>query len=300
MTRRTLAIATLLGAIVYIGGCGPSAELTPQQKLERGWEAMRAANVSTARLMFEDALVTSKPDPATHAYALYSMAAALALPQVSPDVDRAVKLLDEAIQIDPADNTKPWAMLMKARLPDLRDVGVDDLEKLVEPKARPLYREVIEKYPDHLAGDEATAYLITSLVVERDTASLEEAVKLANRLTSRRPDSPWASYVMQMKSSALRVLGRYEERLQVEQDALALAEKNNKVGTTQFIGMYWNIGIIAEFEVGDFEIARKFYNRIITEYPTEQRVFSAKYALKRLDRVEAELRAEIAKERGAQ
>lgn len=52
----------------------------------------------------------------------------------------------------------------------------------------------------------------------------------------------------------------------------------------------------AEFDLGDFTLAREFYQKLIKEYPTDQRVFPAKLALKRMDETEAKIRAEIGKE----
>ena len=49
---------------------------------------------------------------------------------------------------------------------------------------------------------------------------------------------------------------------------------------------------MAEFGAGDFGVAREYYRKLIAEYPDEQRVFLAKQELKRMDELEARLRAE--------
>ena len=60
---------------------------------------------------------------------------------------------------------------------------------------------------------------------------------------------------------------------------------------------YWNIATTAEFEVGDFDLARVYYTRLIEEYPQDIRVFGCQQALGRMDRVEEELLKEIEEEK---
>ena len=54
--------------------------------------------------------------------------------------------------------------------------------------------------------------------------------------------------------------------------------------------LYWEIATIAEFEAGDFAVARKYYKGLVDEYPQDQRRWGARLALERLDAVEAKLR----------
>ncbi|HPY62737.1 MAG TPA: hypothetical protein PLJ22_06290, partial [Kiritimatiellia bacterium] len=55
---------------------------------------------------------------------------------------------------------------------------------------------------------------------------------------------------------------------------------------------YWNLATIAEFEVGDFDLARHYYNKLLEAYPTDIRVYGCKQALARMDALEAQIRAE--------
>ena len=55
---------------------------------------------------------------------------------------------------------------------------------------------------------------------------------------------------------------------------------------------YWYIAVVAEFEVGDFETARKYYRLLMTEYPRDRRNFGAKTAIERMDALEEKLRKE--------
>jgi hypothetical protein len=46
---------------------------------------------------------------------------------------------------------------------------------------------------------------------------------------------------------------------------------------------YYRIASVAEKKAGAPEIARKYYKRLIEEYPTDLHLFNCKQALKRLD-----------------
>jgi hypothetical protein len=58
--------------------------------------------------------------------------------------------------------------------------------------------------------------------------------------------------------------------------------------------LYWRVATLAEFELGDFDLARENYRKIIAEYPTEQLVFLCKQELKRMDALEEKLRGQEA------
>ncbi len=49
--------------------------------------------------------------------------------------------------------------------------------------------------------------------------------------------------------------------------------------------IYWMIGSISEFKLGDLECASQYYNKLVSEYPHNGRVFTAQLALKRIDSI---------------
>jgi hypothetical protein len=86
-----------------------------------------------------------------------------------------------------------------------------------------------------------------------------------------------------------------ELRLRAEENALKTYEIDPTNPSAELGWFYWTVATIAEFEVGDFDTARKYYRKLLAEYPHDQMVFGAKQALKRMDDLEAKLRAEIAR-----
>jgi hypothetical protein len=55
---------------------------------------------------------------------------------------------------------------------------------------------------------------------------------------------------------------------------------------------YWSIAVVAEFEAGDFDTARKYYKLLMGEYPRDRRNFGALKAIERMNALEEKLRME--------
>ncbi len=53
---------------------------------------------------------------------------------------------------------------------------------------------------------------------------------------------------------------------------------------------YWNIAYAAEFDAGNFALAREYYRRLMNEYPQDIRIFGVRRALERMEAIEAALR----------
>ena len=83
-----------------------------------------------------------------------------------------------------------------------------------------------------------------------------------------------------------------EKRLWAEERSLETTEVDPTNPFTEFAWQYWNLATIAEFEVGDFALARHYYNLLLEKYPTDIRVYGCKQALARMDALEAKIRAE--------
>ena len=56
---------------------------------------------------------------------------------------------------------------------------------------------------------------------------------------------------------------------------------------------YWLLATTAEFEAGDFAVAREFYQKLLDEYPQDVRCYGAQQGLKRMDEMEARIRDEL-------
>ena len=76
-----------------------------------------------------------------------------------------------------------------------------------------------------------------------------------------------------------------EEKLRSLIKALETKEIDPLNPRMENAGAYWEVAVTAEFQAGDFITAKKFYQRLIDEYPQERRRFAAIFAIKRIDRI---------------
>ena len=91
---------------------------------------------------------------------------------------------------------------------------------------------------------------------------------------------------------AYTTLGDQEKRLEAEINSFETTEVDPSDPFIEFAWAYWNLATIAEFEVGDFDLARHYYNLLLEKYPTDIRVYGCKQALRRMAALEASIRAE--------
>jgi tetratricopeptide (TPR) repeat protein len=150
---------------------------------------------------------------------------------------------------------------------------------------------VIEQYPGTAAAEEAF-FFRQSLRLE--TLKEEDAREAARELTEHLKNDGKGK----IRTALYALLGRAHETLKQYPEALAAliasldAKENDPANPNQNnILEYYRIGMMAQFDVGDFAIARKYYERFLKEYPRDQRAFSVSMLLKHLEATEAALRA---------
>mgnify|MGYP001610648910 CR=1 FL=1 len=105
------------------------------------------------------------------------------------------------------------------------------------------------------------------------------------------PESKVLGPVYSLMTECYSTLGNPEKRLACEIKALEHRELDPNNPRADNSGAYWKIANLAEFRAGDFETARKYYGKLLEEYPTDQKGFATEKALERLNRTEALLKA---------
>ena len=132
-------------------------------------------------------------------------------------------------------------------------------------------------------------YLQSIRVQTLNPDQVRDAADALEGFVLRYPESQFMSAVQALLSACYEVLKKPELQLAAEiraLDTIPVDASNPKVENS---GRYWRIATIAEFEAGDFETARRFYRRLIDEYPQDIRIYASEQALKRMDALEAEL-----------
>ncbi len=273
------------------GGCAePQMEGTPDEALESAWDYYILGEFEAAIGVFTLVREAISPDDERYTQALYGLATTwnLRRPRNNPDIAREYYL--EVLERDPDSEAAAYSLLALARMKHLVPVGQDPDYDAV----RRAYQRVIDQFPDHPAGHEAFIYLqsIYAAMLEPDAA--RRAVVALRDFMERWPDTGFTSAAWSLKSVCYDTLDEPADKLKAEIMAFKTEEVDPQNPFHDNAWRYWTIAVVAEFDAGDFETARTYYRRLIEEYPTDIRKYSATQALERMDAKEAELRAEIA------
>jgi len=290
----------LLTAIV--SGCNEGRG-SGEPQLQQAWSLLRVGERKSADKTFEE-VFTSSSSTVDRAWALYGRAMTRINEADEKSLTEADQFLDQALKVDPDGETAPWVLLAKARQQSLRlEMARDQL--ISEPKnqiaaeqvatlregAELQYSQVISTFPDHPAGDEAASFFVTSLIDRNDPAFATRAISTIDEFAKRRNNSKWLVVMYSLRARADRVLNDAEGRLASEMFVLETIKRLDPSAIPDLSHSYFTIATTAEFQVGDFTTARTYYQKFIDEYPKEQRVFTAKQALVRMDKFEAQLLA---------
>ena len=293
--RRYFQIAMIfglvaLGCAALVVGCRPGEAVSSSSRIAAGWERFAQNDFTLALAEFEAALA-ALPDPSpARLQALYGLATTWNLRRPGENPERATRLYHEVIAAAPDDDLAAWSMLALARMPLLAPgAAVERPDPVALDKA---YQEVIDRFPFHEAGEQA---FLLQQAVRLETSQPEQArstLAALDGFLKTHPNSPYTSGAWQLIGHACKLLDLPERRL----EAVLQDWKTAELNPGQDLALtYWRIATVAEFEAGDFDVAREYYRKLIAEYPYEQRVFLAKQELKLMDELEARLRtAEVA------
>ena len=284
-------LPTLLSAILTactLAGCVQKPAVgTPAERLTAAWDDYRLGEFNRAQFRFDGVIAAVKPGSELHLEALYGLATTWNLRRPGQDTDKATTLYREVIRLAPTNDLAAWSQLALARLQHLVPVGREP----DYPAVRKAYQEVIDRFPMHLAGEEAFIYQQSTFLLDRDNK--EEALQALGalkRFVETHAGSRFLSPAYKLMGVAQRMLGNPDETVACMVKAFETTEVDAANPRQEFAGTYWSIATTAEFEAGDFATARRFYKRLIDEYPVDQRVQGAYDGLKRMDAVEAGLR----------
>ena len=267
-------------------GCSDSGQaLDPAAQLSWGWQQYRTGEYNQAARAFESALQSPQTSE-EHIKALYGLGTVWSLRAPGPDPAKAAGYFHQVIEQNPKHDLAAWSQLALARMKHLAPVGT-------EPdyaEVRQAYQVCIDSFPGHLASQEAFILQQSTYVATLKPEDAQKAIDALQGFIKSQPRSGFVSPAYMLLSEAYTVLSQMDTALASRVSALESAERDVDSGQDKAID-YWKVAVIAEFDAGDFKIARKFYRALIDEYPTDMRVYGAKLALKRMDTVEAKLRA---------
>ncbi|MDA0578555.1 MAG: tetratricopeptide repeat protein, partial [Verrucomicrobia bacterium] len=223
--------------------------------------------------------------------ALYGQAVTWHLRRPGEDAARADKLYRDVMATAPAHDLAGWSALGLARLPESLPPGKEP------PREERLQgcQAVIDRFPGHPAAEEA--FLLQQglrLAAPSSDDEPREVLAALDAFLEAHTNSPNVSTVWSLIEQAATWLSLPDRRLEAVLQQWRTAPVNPAAtnAVTDLSLTYWRIATLAEFEVGNFDLARAYYGKLIDEYPTQQRVFLAKQELRRMAELEARLRQE--------
>lgn len=252
-----------------------------------GWTAYRLSEFQNAVLAFESARASAETGSDDWAMATYGLATTWDLRRPGEDPKQASQLYQEILAAAPDSPMIPWTELALARQMHLVPVGQEPDYAAVN-KA---YQHILDQFPDHLAAKEAFLYLQSIQLAKLESKSTRAAVAKLEEFVAREKKE-FLSPAWSLLAVGYTTLGDQEKRLLAEKNSFEATEVDPSDPFIEFAWAYWNLGTIAEFEVGDFALARQYYQLLIDKYPKDIRVYGCKQALSRMDALEAKIRAE--------
>ena len=289
--QRLCAVAI---ALALLAGCGvkESGDGDAAASIRDGWSHFSDTEYSMAMADFKRAEALAGGDAAILQEAKFGQGLVWhVIPKPDNDPDKARAAYDAAIGLCPTNDIGAWADLWRARIASKVSVG----EYPPAEVRRAAYEEVYARHEFHPAGEEAFL-CAESIKIEDDLP--ETARKVRDEIEAflvSHPDSGWrqAAYgVLVYCDDILRDADATYEHLRLGNESRYINPENPNADPML---IDWKLALVAEFDIGDFDAARRHYNAFIKRYPTHQRVYLAKLELARMDRLEKEVVEEAAK-----
>lgn len=157
------------------------------------------------------------------------------------------------------------------------------------------YQRVMDEFPKTLAAQEAAVFYGETMIEMLGDRRVKDGIEYLKKWVEGHPDSRYISAAYGQMAYGYEMLGQSKEQL----DAMIRAEESNTDPAADRTWWYFRIANVAEKKAGAPEIARKYYQRVIEEYPTDLRLFNCKQGLKRLDGGKTAAQARDGKEAAA-
>jgi tetratricopeptide (TPR) repeat protein len=281
------ALAGTLGVLLLFHACQPKRAISsPEEEIREGWKLYRLSEFNSAVQIFQSVQAAQPRGSEYHLQALYGEASCWNHRRDGRNIAKAVAAYQAVIQQAPEHRLAAWCALdiVRARHLAPADQPVD-YERLV-----PDYAEVYQRYPYSPAGEEAFLYQSTLLLHLADGEQTHKLLEQVNEFLSLHPKTPYLSQFYEIIAECYRKIGEPDQRIQYLIKALDVRPVDPASPIDDRSTAYWNIAYAAEFEAGNFGLARQYYRRLIDEFPQDIRVFGIRKALERMDATEAALR----------
>ncbi len=286
-----IAVALITALFIFVLTLGEKKKTkneNPAEEIASAWNQFRMGEHNQALKFFNKALKVAPEKSEYQIQALYGIGITQSLKLPNADKPAAEIIFKDIISRFPDSDYAVWSMLALVRMKHLVPSGeIPDYTAL-----RKAYKEIYDKYPKHVAGQEAFIYLIETYLAVFTVEDAKFAKASLGEFLKNHPDSSFIGTAWGLYARACETLGQKQEQL----DAMINGLENKEIDPTnpkmENSTDFWSIAVVAEFEAGDFDTARKYYGRLMKEYPRDMRNFGAKTAIERMNALEEKLRKE--------
>jgi tetratricopeptide (TPR) repeat protein len=281
------AVARTLGVLLLLQACQPKGAISSsEEEIREGWRLYRLSEFNSAVKIFQSVQAAQPRASEYHLQALYGEASCWSHRRDGRNTAKAVAAYQAVIEQAPENDLAAWCALDIVRSRHLAppDQPVD-YQSLVAD-----YAEVYQRYAHSLAGEEAFLYQSALSVHLADVEQVRKLLEQIDEFLSSHPETPYLSQFYEIIAECYRKTGDADQRIQYLIKALDARPVDPASPTDDRSTAYWNIAYAAEFEAGNFGLARQYYQLLIDEYPQDIRILGVRKALERMDAIEAALR----------
>jgi tetratricopeptide (TPR) repeat protein len=268
-------------AILLISGCGHEEEISanPDTAIRSGWLYVSVSEFDRAETIFSKVIAGSTRGSRDELLARFGLANAYQHRKPLPKFKEAEEVYASLIKDDKEDEIGAWSALAIARMAHLQlyEVGKALPTKSDFAPVQNKYKEVVEKFTGSPAVDEAVVFLASCYVEQLRPEAARNAVGFLEPWISAHPASSHLSPAYFQLAAAHEILNDRKAQLQ----ALIKADES-RMDRNPDGGRYFKVASVAE-RAGEIEIARKYYQKILKEFPTDFRGYWCKRGLKRLE-----------------
>jgi tetratricopeptide (TPR) repeat protein len=302
IVRRSASAGMVLacaGVVLALAGCSREAVTgTPEELIKEGWADFRLQDFDRAKFHLDGALQqldklkaegkSPAADREMRINALYGLGLVGTVGRIGGGSEEGRKYLQQVIDQAGQSEMAAWAALALVRDKHLPQTSMEEIDI---PLLRDLYGKLIDTYPDSQAAEEAFLFRQSLYVETLDQDDSRKAIAAIKAYLGSHEKTKFRSALYTLMNQADVTLKDYRAALDDAIHALETKEIDPTNPNINNVGEYYRIGLMAQYDVGDFATARKYNGKFLAEYKTDQKAFNVKLELKRMDQIEKDLRA---------
>ena len=280
------AVCILAGLLLFQACESRRTPSAPDQEIREGWTQYRLGEFNSAVRIFQSVQASQPRGSEFHLQALYGESSCWNHRRDGRDIAKAVAGYRAVIEEAPQNPLASWCALDIVRTRHLAPADqAIDYGKLVRD-----YSDVYRSYPETPAGEEAFLYESSLSLPAADPEQARRILESVAEFLSTHPKTPFLSQFYSIIAECYRRMDDQDRHIDYMINALEAREVDPSNPIDDRSTAYWNIAYAAEFEAGNFALAREYYRRLMNEYPQDVRIFGVRKALERMDAIEAALR----------